>query len=179
MRLRAEQPLPLGPLTLCLRGRAGSLWGDLPPYEAFPLGGANSVRGYAEGGVGSARAFLEGSAEIRCGSEWGGIEGGYSIQCRCCCSTQVILLQRVNWEHDCAHPESKKPMPLRCAATTPARWTIHKPVQGVLFTDYATDLDSGESVIGDPAGARGKLGRCAGRWGWGCTTLGFTALQLA
>lgn len=65
LRARAEQPIGLGPLTLNLRGRAGSLWGDLPPYEAFPLGGANSVRGYAEGGVGSARAFLEGSAELR------------------------------------------------------------------------------------------------------------------
>jgi len=32
-------------------GETGSLWGDLPPYEAFPLGGANSVRGDAEGGV--------------------------------------------------------------------------------------------------------------------------------
>jgi outer membrane protein insertion porin family len=65
LRLRAEQPVPLGPFTLNLRGRAGSLWGDLPPYEAFPLGGSNSVRGYAEGGVGSARAFLEGSCELR------------------------------------------------------------------------------------------------------------------
>jgi len=65
LRMRAEQPFTMGPITLNLKGRAGSLWGDLPPYEAFPLGGANSVRGYAEGGVGSARAFLEGQAEIR------------------------------------------------------------------------------------------------------------------
>ena len=32
------------------------------------------------------------------------------------------------------------------------------PVYGTLFADYASDLDSGESVIGDPAGARGKPG---------------------
>ena len=103
LRLRAEQPLPLGGgAALVLRGRAGSLWGDLPPYEAFPLGGANSVRGYAEGGVGSARAFLEGTAEVR--------------------------------------------------------WRVRGPVAGVIFADAATDLDSGESVIGDPAGARGKPG---------------------
>ncbi len=34
-----------------------------------------------------------------------------------------------------------------------------KPVHGTLFMDYGTDLDSGESVIGDPAGTRGKPGR--------------------
>ena len=28
------------------------IFGDLPPYEAFPIGGTNSVRGYSEGGVG-------------------------------------------------------------------------------------------------------------------------------
>jgi outer membrane protein insertion porin family len=33
------------------------------------------------------------------------------------------------------------------------------PVFGTLFADYASDLDSGETVIGDPAGARGKPGR--------------------
>jgi outer membrane protein insertion porin family len=64
-RLRLEQPVSLGPFTLNLRGRAGTVYGDLPPYEAFPLGGTNSVRGYAEGGVGSARHFVEGSCEVR------------------------------------------------------------------------------------------------------------------
>ena len=35
--------------------------GDLPPYEAFPIGGTNSVRGYAEGerwGVGRGRRAM-------------------------------------------------------------------------------------------------------------------------
>jgi outer membrane protein insertion porin family len=37
--------------------------------------------------------------------------------------------------------------------------TLAKPLSGVLFFDYGTDLDSGESVLGDPAGTRGKPGR--------------------
>jgi outer membrane protein insertion porin family len=50
---------------LALRGKAGAILGDLPSYEAFPIGGTNSVRGYGEGGVGSGRYFVEGSAELR------------------------------------------------------------------------------------------------------------------
>jgi outer membrane protein insertion porin family len=65
LRLRAEQPLSIGPLDLNFRAKAGGVHGDLPPYEAFPLGGTNSVRGYVEGGVGSGRHFVEGSAELR------------------------------------------------------------------------------------------------------------------
>jgi outer membrane protein insertion porin family len=37
----------------------------LPPYEAFALGGANSVRGYDEGDLGAGRSFLEASVEYR------------------------------------------------------------------------------------------------------------------
>lgn len=65
LRLRIDQPVPLGPLMLALRGKAGAILGDLPSYEAFPIGGTNSVRGYGEGGVGSGRYFVEGSAELR------------------------------------------------------------------------------------------------------------------
>lgn len=65
LRMRAEQPLSIGPLDMNFRVKAGGVHGDLPPYEAFPLGGTNSVRGYAEGGVGSGRHFVEGSAELR------------------------------------------------------------------------------------------------------------------
>jgi hypothetical protein len=44
------------------------------------------------------------------------------------------------------------------------RWLLAKPVHGTLFADYGSDLDSGETVIGDPAGTRGKPGRqVAGR----------------
>ena len=39
--------------------------GDLPPYEAFPIGGTNSVRGYSEGGVGTGRNYAVGTLEMR------------------------------------------------------------------------------------------------------------------
>lgn len=48
--------------SLCSTG--GIIFGDLPPYEAFPIGGTNSVRGYSEGGVGSGRSYVAGTAEL-------------------------------------------------------------------------------------------------------------------
>ena len=44
--------------------KGGNVIGDLPPYEAFSIGGASSVRGYPEGGVGTGRKFIAGSAEL-------------------------------------------------------------------------------------------------------------------
>lgn len=73
-RLRASYSLYLpvkytnftpGPQTLAFSLRGGTVFGDLPPYEAFALGGANSVRGYAEGDLGAGRSFLEASVEYR------------------------------------------------------------------------------------------------------------------
>lgn len=49
---------------LCTAG--GAIFGDLPPYEAFPIGGTNSVRGYSEGGVGTGRNYAVASAELHC-----------------------------------------------------------------------------------------------------------------
>lgn len=54
-----------GPQTLAFSFKAGTIFGDLPPYEAFALGGANSVRGYNEGDMGAGRTFLEGTVEYR------------------------------------------------------------------------------------------------------------------
>ena len=54
-----------GPQTLAFSFKGGTIFGDLPPYEAFALGGANSVRGYNEGEVGAGRSFLEASVEYR------------------------------------------------------------------------------------------------------------------
>ncbi|GAA6618451.1 BamA/TamA family outer membrane protein [Scytonema sp. NUACC26] len=54
-----------GPETLAFNVQAGTILGDLPPYEAFSLGGSNSVRGYEEGGLGSGRSFIQASAEYR------------------------------------------------------------------------------------------------------------------
>ena len=36
------------------------------------------------------------------------------------------------------------------------------PFEGALFVDYGTDLDSGSSVLGNPAGERGKPGNGLG-----------------
>ncbi len=89
--------------TLAFNLQGGTVIGDLPPYEAFPLGGGNSVRGYEEGAVGSGRSFLLGTAEYR--------------------------------------------FPL-----------FSQFLSGALFADYGTDLGSGDSVPGNPAGVRGKPG---------------------
>ena len=51
--------------TIAFNLQGGLAVGDLPPYEEFPLGGGNSVRGFEEGGVGSGNAFLLGTAEYR------------------------------------------------------------------------------------------------------------------
>jgi outer membrane protein insertion porin family len=54
-----------GPETLAFNVQAGTVIGDLPPYEAFSLGGSNSVRGYDEGDLGSGRSFVQATAEYR------------------------------------------------------------------------------------------------------------------
>nr|WP_239005459.1 BamA/TamA family outer membrane protein [Gloeothece citriformis] len=54
-----------GPQALAFNVQAGTIFGDLPPYEAFVLGGSNSVRGYAEGEVGSGRSYFQATAEYR------------------------------------------------------------------------------------------------------------------
>lgn len=51
--------------TLAFNVQGGVVLGDLPPYEAFSLGGTDSVRGYDAGDVGSGRAFLLGTVEYR------------------------------------------------------------------------------------------------------------------
>ena len=67
LRLRAERSIPLAfsqQLQAYLCAKGGMILGDLPPYEAFPIGGTSSVRGYSEGGVGSGRSYVAGTAEL-------------------------------------------------------------------------------------------------------------------
>lgn len=67
LRFRAERSIPLGfdqRLQAYLCGKGGAIIGDLPPYEAFPIGGTASVRGYGEGSVGSGRNYVAGTAEL-------------------------------------------------------------------------------------------------------------------
>jgi outer membrane protein insertion porin family len=54
-----------GPQTLAFNVQGGTAFGDLPPYEAFVIGGSNSVRGYAEGEAGSGRSYFQATAEYR------------------------------------------------------------------------------------------------------------------
>lgn len=91
-----------GPQTLAFNLQAGTIFGDLPPYEAFALGGTNTVRGYGEGEVGAGRSSVVASAEYR--------------------------------------------------------FPVFSAVGGALFVDFGSDLGTGSSVPGDPAGVRGKPG---------------------
>lgn len=91
-----------GPEVLAFNVQGGTILGDFPPYEAFSLGGSNSVRGYDEGDVGSGQSFVQ--------------------------------------------------------ATVEYRFPIISIVDGALFADFATDLGTGDDVIGNPAGVRGKPG---------------------
>ena len=54
-----------GAETLAFNVQAGTILGDLPPYEAFSIGGSNSVRGYDDGGLSSGRSYVEASVEYR------------------------------------------------------------------------------------------------------------------
>jgi outer membrane protein insertion porin family len=54
-----------GPQALVLNVQGGTVLGDLPPYEAFSLGGVTSVRGYDDGALGSGKSYITASAEYR------------------------------------------------------------------------------------------------------------------
>jgi len=54
-----------GPQALAFNIQGGTLIGDFPPYEAFALGGTNSVRGYDEGEVASGQSYIQATAEYR------------------------------------------------------------------------------------------------------------------
>ncbi len=53
------------PETLAFNIQGGTILGDLPPYEAFTLGGSNSVRGYDEGRLGTGSSYLQAAVEYR------------------------------------------------------------------------------------------------------------------
>ena len=53
------------PETLAFNIQGGTILGDLPPYEAFTLGGSNSVRGYDEGRLGTGSSYVQGAVEYR------------------------------------------------------------------------------------------------------------------
>ncbi len=51
--------------TIAFQLKAGAILGDLPPYEAFCLGGSKSIRGWSSCDLAVARNFGEASAEYR------------------------------------------------------------------------------------------------------------------
>ena len=53
------------PQTIGFEFKAGSIIGELPPYEAFCMGGTSSVRGWGPCDLAVTKNFLEGTAEYR------------------------------------------------------------------------------------------------------------------
>ncbi len=53
------------PQTLGFEFKAGTIIGDLPPYEAFCMGGSSSVRGWASCDLSVSKSFAEATAEYR------------------------------------------------------------------------------------------------------------------
>jgi outer membrane protein insertion porin family len=51
--------------TFVVNVQGGHILGDVPPYEAFSLGGGDTVRGYDTGRVGTGSSFVQASAEYR------------------------------------------------------------------------------------------------------------------
>jgi outer membrane protein insertion porin family len=94
------------PEMLAFNVQGGTVIGDLPPTEAFRLGGRNSVRGYDGGEIGSGRSYFLASGEYR--------------------------------------------------------FPVGRDVGGVIFVDFASDLGTGDSVLGKPASVRDKPGTGAG-----------------
>lgn len=90
------------PEMLAFNLQGGTVIGDLPPTEAFRLGGRNSVRGYDSGDIGSGRSYFLASGEYR--------------------------------------------------------FPVGSDVGGVIFADFASDLGTGDSVLGKPASVRDKPG---------------------
>lgn len=60
-----SSPTESQPEVLAFNVQAGSWVGDLPPYNAFVLGGSNSVRAWDTGAIGSSRSYVQANAEYR------------------------------------------------------------------------------------------------------------------
>jgi len=53
------------PQAIGFQFKAGTILGELPPYEAFCMGGTSSVRGWGSCDLAVSRSFVEGTAEYR------------------------------------------------------------------------------------------------------------------
>ena len=53
------------PQTIGFQFKAGTILGEIPPYEAFCMGGTSSVRGWGSCDLAVSKSFVEGTAEYR------------------------------------------------------------------------------------------------------------------
>ncbi len=61
-----DEPIPSEcPQALAFNVQGGTILGDFPPYEAFSMGGTDSVRGYDAGELGSGQSYLQATIEYR------------------------------------------------------------------------------------------------------------------
>lgn len=60
-----SQFIPMGSSAIAFGVEAGTIIGDAPPYQAFEIGGGNSVRGYGGAELGSGRSFVAAGVEYR------------------------------------------------------------------------------------------------------------------
>tara|TARA_B100001769_G_C21783656_1_gene427589 strand:- start:65 stop:655 length:591 start_codon:yes stop_codon:yes gene_type:complete len=51
--------------TIGIEFKAGTILGELPPYEAFCMGGSNSIRGWDSCDLAVSKSFVEATAEYR------------------------------------------------------------------------------------------------------------------
>ena len=51
--------------TIGFQFKAGTIFGELPPYEAFCMGGTSSVRGWGSCELAVSKSFVEGTVEYR------------------------------------------------------------------------------------------------------------------
>ncbi len=66
------------PQAIGFQFKAGTILGELPPYEAFCMGGTSSVRGWGSCDLAVSRSFVEGTAEYRF-PVWRMISGAFFV----------------------------------------------------------------------------------------------------
>ncbi len=66
------------PQAIGFQFKAGTILGDLPPYEAFCMGGSSSVRGWGACDLAVSKSFVEGTAEYRF-PVWRMISGAFFV----------------------------------------------------------------------------------------------------
>ena len=68
------------PQAIGFQFKAGTIIGELPPYEAFCMGGTSSVRGWGSCDLAVSKSFVEGTAEYRF-PVWRMISGALFVDC--------------------------------------------------------------------------------------------------